>query len=30
MIAREIGAWPWDIWPSRYTANGEPIGRTRR
>jgi len=30
IIARETGAWPWDIWTSRYTANGEPIGQTRR
>ena len=30
IIAREIGARPWDIWPSRYTTDGEPTARTRR
>jgi len=30
IIAREIGVQPWDIWPSRYTPDGEPVGRTRR
>ena len=27
IIAEEIGVAPQRIWPSRYDANGEPIGR---
>jgi Ner family transcriptional regulator len=30
IIAREIGLQPREIWPSRYTVEGEPTGRTRK
>lgn len=29
IIARELGVQPQQIWPSRYTPTGDPIGRTR-
>ncbi len=30
IIAREIGLAPQEIWPSRYTADGQPVVRARR
>ncbi len=30
IIAKAIGLRPQEIWPSRYTADGEPAVRTRR
>jgi Ner family transcriptional regulator len=29
IIAEALGKKPWDIWPSRYDANNEPITRRK-